>query len=108
MDKVNIKELKDQFIELLHKVNRYKVISFIVFVLLIYGFIFYRISNLYNQQPSQNTVQAQISPLQKAGVDKQVVSQLKSLRDNSVNVQSLFSQSRSNPFQECPLGKPTC
>ncbi len=100
MDKVNVQKTIDQSKDIIRKIYRYKLLIFIVFVAVIYGYSLMRIHSLYNEQPSQNSVAAQNNPLKGSAVDKSVVSQLQALRDNSVNVKTLFDQTRSNPFQE--------
>jgi hypothetical protein len=92
-------ELQASLIDFAQKLNRYKVLIIIVLVVSIYGFLIWRIDSLNNVQPSSDAVTAQVNPLRTAHIDKQTISQLESLRDNSVNVQSLFDQARNNPFQ---------
>lgn len=84
----------------LHRLNRYKVIIFLVVVAGVYGYILMQINSLSNAQPSADQIHAQASPIKSAHVDKSVVTQLQQLQDNSVNVQALFDTARSNPFQE--------
>lgn len=79
--------------------RRYSLVSFIVMVVAIYGFLLLRITTLSNQQPSESQISAQVNASQIPQIDKQVVEQLRSLEDNSVSVQALFNQARSNPFQ---------
>lgn len=82
------------------ELGHYKVIIFIVLVVGVYGFVLLRISELRNAQPTQDMISAQSSPVNGAHIDKNVVHQLQQLQDNSVSVQSLFNDARSNPFQE--------
>lgn len=79
--------------------RRYAFIIFVVFVAFLYGFLAYRINSLGNVQPSSNAVNSQVNAAQIPHIDQSVVKQLQSLQDNSVNVQTLFNQARSNPFQ---------
>ena len=82
-----------------HKIMRYSLPIFIIFVALIYTFVVFRIHSLSSAQPSDAEVQKQVQAAQIPHIDKAVVQQLESLQDNSVNAQALFNQARSNPFQ---------
>jgi hypothetical protein len=80
---------------------RYAGIVFFVFIALVYGFVVFRINALSNAQPSDSDVSAQSAKATTIPhIDPKVVEQLLNLRDNSVNVQTLFEQARDNPFQE--------
>ena len=96
--KLDRAEIQARCLSFVNQLNRYKVLIVIVLVAAIYGFLVWRIDTLNNVQPSSDAVTAQANPLRSAHIDKQTVSQLESLRDNSVNVQSLFDQARNNPF----------
>ena len=94
--KLNLEKASANFL----KVRRYSFVIFIIFVAGIYGFVMLRISSLSNLQPSDDAVNSQVQAAQIPKIDQTVVSQLKALQDNSVNVQSLFDQARTSPFQE--------
>ncbi len=81
-------------------VARYKIILFILVVAIIYGYILYQISSLTNKTPSANDVQANTSPSSFIHINTTEAQKLTSLKNNSVNVQTLFSQARNNPFQD--------
>jgi hypothetical protein len=97
--KLDKTELLNNVADIGRKLNRYKVVIVIVLIAAVYGFLVWRIESLNNIQPSQDAITAQANPLGSAHIDKQTVNQLESLRDNSVNVQTLFVQARDNPFQ---------
>jgi hypothetical protein len=98
-DKLSLKSLIEKCAAALQKTRRYSYAIFLVFVALLYGFVIFRISSLGNGQPSSAAVSSQVQAAQVPHIDKSVVKQLQSLQDNSVSVQSLFNQTRSNPFQ---------
>lgn len=79
--------------------RRYRAVLFIVLIALIYAFLLLRIHALDNV-PAGSSSSAAPSAKPAPHVDKTVVSQLKQLQDNSVNVQALFNDARQNPFQE--------
>lgn len=80
--------------------KRYSILIFIGFVAVLYGFLLFRVSSLSSQQPTQDAIDSQVKAADIPHIDQGVVQQLKSLKDNSVNVQALFPNDRSNPFQE--------
>jgi hypothetical protein len=79
--------------------SRYGAILFFVLIAGIYGFVILRINMLANAQPSQSEIDAQAAAAPVPSINPQVAQQLQKLEDNSVNVQTLFDQARSNPFQ---------
>lgn len=97
--KLNIKDLLDKLKGYLLVAKRYGVLIFVVFVAGLYGFVVFRVSTLNNTQPTTDAVSAQVKAAQIPHIDQNVVKQLQSLQDNSVNVKALFNQERSNPFQ---------
>lgn len=82
----------------LDKARQFSALAFIIFVAVLYGFVLLRINSLSNQQPSPDSVTSQVQAARVPHIDQSVVKQLESLHDNSVNVQALFNQARSNPF----------
>ncbi len=97
--KAHIQELVTKLTSNTQKLRRYSLIGFIVLVISIYGFLFLRITSLSGQEPTEAEISSQINASQVPHIDKSVVQQLQSLEDNSVSVQTLFNQARSNPFQ---------
>ncbi|HUY85146.1 MAG TPA: hypothetical protein VMU97_01380 [Candidatus Dormibacteraeota bacterium] len=95
-----LKSIPELLNTIVRRVGRYRVLIFLLAMVVVYGFIFTRINTLGNAQPSAEAIAAQNNPIKKAHIDKSVIKQLESLRDNNVNVQALFEQARNNPFQE--------
>jgi hypothetical protein len=96
---LNLKDSLDKLMVGLRRVQRFSVLIFIVFIVLLYGFVLTRINNLSSAQPSEDAVSSQVKAAKLPHIDQTVVNQLQTLQDNSVNVQTLFSQARNNPFQ---------
>lgn len=92
-------KLTDRLKVMLRKFRRYALVVFLVFVGCIYSFLLLRTSTLNSAQPSADAVTNQVKAARLPHIDQSVVNQLKTLRDNSVNVQALFDQGRNNPFQ---------
>ncbi len=97
---MNITTVKEKFSSATAKGRRYAVPVFLLLLLAIYGFLAWRVVSLNQAQPDPTVV---TTKLQSAGVphiDQDVLAKIRQLQDNSVEVQSLFDQARSNPFQE--------
>jgi hypothetical protein len=97
--KFNVKSLFAKGDRGLETVRRFSFVLFISFVALLYGFVLLRINSLSNAQPSNNSVTSQVQAAQVPHIEESVVKHLESLHNNSVNVQTLFNEARSNPFQ---------
>jgi hypothetical protein len=81
------------------RLHRYSFILFLIIVAALYGFIMLRISSLSNTEPTPDAISSQVQAARIPHIEQSVVNQLQSLQDNSVSVQALFDQARSNPFQ---------
>lgn len=81
------------------QILRFRIVIFLVVVGLLYGFIAWRITTLANIEPDASAVASKTSPA-RPNIDQETLRKIKQLQDNSVNVRSLFSQARQNPFQE--------
>lgn len=82
----------------LRRVGAYKAFIFFLAVALLYGFIIWRI-NVFSNTPASTSEEAAQTTAQ-PHIDQATIDKIKSLQDNSVSVQALFSQARDNPFQE--------
>ncbi len=79
--------------------GRYSMTIFLLLVAVVYGFVFYQITTLDSRQPTQPQIDKFVRASHAPHIDRKMVKQLESLKDNSVNVQTLFEQARENPFQ---------
>ncbi len=98
-EKMDLKNLADKLKTNLQWLHHYGFIIFVVFVATLYAFVLLRVSSLSNTQPSASAVSSQVQAAQIPHIDQSLVNQLQSLQNNSVSVQALFNQARSNPFQ---------
>jgi hypothetical protein len=94
---INLKSLPGAFVAGLGKLGKYGFAFFLLFLVAIYGFVIYRINTLAAVMPSDTAV---TSTTKTPHIDKNLVQQLNQLKDNSVTVQTLFDEARSNPFNE--------
>jgi hypothetical protein len=100
MKDLNTSELIDKLLGLAKRAQRFAPLFFCFFVAMIYAFVVYRVQILNASEPSQSDVTTQSQTASVPHIDPAVLHQLQLLQDNSVSVQTLFSESRSNPFQE--------
>jgi predicted negative regulator of RcsB-dependent stress response len=91
---------KEQLNHYLHLLRKNATIVFCLFLVGIYGFLSWRILTLLSAQPDPIAISAELETVGVPKVDQTVVSKMKQLEDNSVSVQTLFDEARSNPFQE--------
>jgi hypothetical protein len=96
--KFDINNLKTQSKGFISGVLKYKVLIFVLFIALVYGFVWIKINGYNNAQPSTQQVDSQVQAAALPHIDQKVLKQIQSLQDNSVSVQALFNQARNNPF----------
>lgn len=83
-----------------HFVSRYAVILFLLLLVAVYGFVLYRVGSLSSGQLNDADVTSQVKATAVPHIDPMALQQIQNLQDNSVSVQTLFNEARSNPFQE--------
>lgn len=72
----------------------------ILTVLILFGFVFYRIAYFNSLAPSEESIDEKLNNLQRPRIDKDLVKKLENLEHDNIQVQSLFNQARENPFNE--------
>lgn len=95
----NFKSIIPLLIRQLDRIKPYRYIVFFIFISLLYGFIILRISAYSTAEPTQASIDSQVNARSNLFIDEKVVEQLQTLQDNSVSVQTLFDEARSNPFE---------
>jgi hypothetical protein len=90
---------REQLAQFGQTILRYRVVLFVLLIAGLYGFVNYRIQQLTQMPVSDQSVQQQVTNTSPR-IDKAVVRQLESLKDNSVSVKTLFDNARQNPFAE--------
>ena len=98
-DKLKVTSIKSSAKNIIGKVQPYALLIFIVFVGLIYMYLLVNINTLANVEPSESDIAQQVKTAKTPRLDEETAQKLESLKDNSVSVQSLFEEARSNPFQ---------
>jgi predicted negative regulator of RcsB-dependent stress response len=98
--KLNITKIRERAGQILEKLHRYAVPLFMLFLLAVYGFLSWRIYTLNQVAADESAVTKQLKTAGVPKINEDVLKKIEQLQDNSVEVQTLFDQARSNPFQE--------
>lgn len=97
----NIDIIKSQLPRYKKLLERYAVFIFLITFLGIYIFLVQQIGKLINSEPSPQTVtETSTKPISRLKIDKNAVSQMEQLENQNIQVQTLFSEARQNPFAE--------
>jgi hypothetical protein len=91
--------LQTKLVQISKKLLGLRAQLFILMLVLVYGFIGWRIDTLSHAQPSPGAASSQTSLLEPT-INQSTINKITQLTNNSVSVQALFSQARQNPFQE--------
>lgn len=95
-----LKDLPAKITPIIDKLKSYMVFLFIVFVLLLISFLVFRVNQYSKRQPSELEVTEKLQAIPRPRVDEEVVSRIQGLRDQNVQVKTLFKEARNNPFAE--------
>lgn len=98
--KTSIPLSKDVIFGYLRTIRRYSALLFILLLLVIYGFLAWRISQLMQREPDQTAIATELKTVGVPKVNEDVIKKMEQLEDNSVSAQTLFDEARKNPFYE--------
>ncbi|MGH7142485.1 MAG: hypothetical protein ACREF5_03430 [Candidatus Saccharimonadales bacterium] len=98
--KLDFKSAPDLLSTFSHRLGRYTLILFLLLVTVVYAFVLLKIDNLSNAQPNNYQISSKVKSVAIPHINPTTVSQIQNLQNNSVSVQALFNQARTNPFQE--------
>ena len=98
--KLDFKDLPSKFTPVLNFLKRYAVFISIIVVLSIAVFFVFRINQYSRMEPSDQAVEDKLQTVQRPKVDQSVLNKIQELKDQNVQVQTLFDQARNNPFNE--------
>ena len=79
--------------------RKYSWLALLVLIALLYGYVLVKINGFLSATPSSSAVASNLKTSVSPSINQNVVNQLNQLQNNSVSVQALFDQARSNPFQ---------
>lgn len=98
--KLNAGSIKDRLAKGIHTARKYAVVLFTLFLIIIYGFLGWRIITLQQAEPDPSLVTAELKTVGVPKIDQDAIDKIEKLQDNSVSVKTLFDDARRNPFQE--------
>ena len=98
-EKPDIKQQLQSVITKSSKLRKYTWLALIVLVALLYGYVIIKINGFLSATPSSSAIASNLKTSVSPAINQNVVNQLNQLQNNSVSVQALFNQARSNPFQ---------
>lgn len=70
-----------------------------LFFIVLYGYLLLKINGFNQAKPSPFQVSNDLKTTTLPAINQKMVNQFEQLKDNSVSVQSIFNNQRSNPFQ---------
>ncbi len=79
--------------------RKYLWVLLLCLIVALYAYLILKINGFANTAPSLAQVQSNLKSSSLPVINQNVVNQLNQLQNNSVSVQALFNQARSNPFQ---------
>ncbi len=97
---IEVKNIPSYLRGLVLKARRYLPITFIVVAALVYGWLIFRINVLNRREPSEDAVAEKLQTAKRPKIDQSIIDKINELEDNSTEVQTLFKDARTNPFQE--------
>lgn len=95
-----LKDLSTKIAPFAGKLKKYMVFLFVVFVLLLISFLVFRVNQYSKRQPSELDVTEKLQAIPRPRVDEDVVTRIQNLRDQNIQVKTLFQEARNNPFAE--------
>lgn len=97
---LNLKSIQPIVGAFAQKIQRYSTVLLFMLFTVAYVYIIFQINSLNDPQVTQSAVTQEVESLPTPSLDEDAASKLESLKDNNVNVQVLFEESRTNPFAE--------
>jgi hypothetical protein len=100
MKNLSLSSLLPILLKLARQLQPYlNVILFVMFAL-VYALTIVKINSLSSAPVDQGVVADEVKASPTPRIDASAAEQLQTLKDNSVNVQTLFDDTRSSPFEE--------
>jgi hypothetical protein len=97
---IQLKDVLPKLKSLLYELKRYTVMIFILILVLIYGFLAFKIGSISQTEPNEADVAGQLEGTKQLQVDQDAIDKIQQLKDQNIAVQTLFESARDNPFQE--------
>ncbi|MEK7626249.1 MAG: hypothetical protein AAB423_02780 [Patescibacteria group bacterium] len=90
---VYLEKIKNGFVS-------YRKVIFVVFIILLYSALVFRINQLSSQAPTDDQISQKLSETKRPKIDQDSLDKIQKLQDESVSVQALFKEARDNPFSD--------
>lgn len=98
-EKPDIKQQLQAVIAKSSGLRKYLWLVLICLMALLYAYVLLKTSSFLNAAPSSSAIAHDLKTSVAPAINQKVVNELGQLQNNSVSVQALFNQARSNPFQ---------
>jgi len=100
MPALDLKDIPAKLTPVIGWAKRYVAMIFIACLVGACGFLVLRINTLASSEPSDDAVAEKLKTVQRPKLDQAAVDKIEQLKDQNIEVQSLFDQARQNPFSE--------
>jgi len=97
---IDIATIKTKIIPILAWLKRHRTLLGILAVLLIYGWLVFKIKTMTSREPTQGAIDEKLRTIKRPRIDQKTIDKIENLQDTNVDVQTLFKSARDNPFQE--------
>jgi len=97
---INLQSVKRVIGKFMASLKKYSTVLVFLIFTGVYGYLIIQINTLSNPAVEDEAVEAEAKAVPTPRIDEDAAAKLESLKDNSVNVQTLFEQGRTNPFEE--------
>lgn len=97
---IDIKNIQAKLQPILNFLKKYVAFIFVITVFFVLGFFVLRINQLSRIEPDSSAVDEKLQSVKQPHIDTSVVNKINDLQTQNIQVQSLFDQARSNPFDE--------
>jgi len=77
---------------------RYVILIFVICVVAVFSYLTIEISHYANADPTQDQITAKEASFQSVKLNQQAVNKILELQSQNISIQSLFDNSRNNPF----------
>jgi hypothetical protein len=97
---IDLKTLPSKIQAILEGLRKYLILGYIIFTLLGMSFLLFRINTLSSQEPSDSEVAEKSQRVPQPKIDQKSIDNINKLQDQNLEVKSLFTAARDNPFNE--------
>jgi hypothetical protein len=97
---IEVKDILPKLKSAAYMLKQYMIVIFIVVLVLIYGFLAFKIGTISGTEPDEDAVLQQLEDTRQLQVDQDAITKIERLKDQNIAVQSLFKAARDNPFQD--------